>query len=90
MNVEIQANQCREDKVRFFPVLDFSVLLAVLVGRKKKKKSYSQTTLLSSTSLPPFPSVISVARRNSTITKCLYDLELIVLWELCISWRAIF
>lgn len=38
MNVEIQANQCREDKVRFFPVLDFSVLLAVLVGRKKKKK----------------------------------------------------
>lgn len=37
MNVEIQANQCREDKVRFFPVLDFSVLLAVLVGRKKKK-----------------------------------------------------
>lgn len=28
MNVEIQANQCREDKVHSFPVQDFSVQLA--------------------------------------------------------------
>lgn len=37
MNVEIQANQCREGKVRFFPVQDFSVQLAVLAKKLNKK-----------------------------------------------------
>lgn len=35
MSVEIQANQCREDKVHFFPVQDFSVQLAVLAKNIK-------------------------------------------------------
>lgn len=35
MNVEIQANQCREDKVHSFPVQDFSVQLAVLAKINK-------------------------------------------------------
>lgn len=48
MNVEIQANQCREDKVHSFPVQDFSVQLAVLEKNKyinnilKGSYSYSQ------------------------------------------------
>lgn len=45
MNVEILANQCREDKVHFFPVQDFSVQLAVLAKNKQKKGSYSHTQI---------------------------------------------
>jgi len=37
MNVETQANQCKEDKVRFFPVQHFSVQLAVLAKKLNKK-----------------------------------------------------
>lgn len=79
MNVEIQANQCREDKVHFFPVQDFSVQLAVLAKKTKKKRVlFSHSNPPSGTALPPFPAVISVASRNNTITNDVHDPEAVM------------